>query len=381
MRPVSSAFLGALRGSHKIVVEAISVTGGFQTGVNPDGVTLAVIDGDVQLDSTAEVRSTLGLTVEGTQGWPDSASDLLVPYGREVYVRRGVEFGNGRQEWVGLGYHRIQSLEQDEPPDGPIVLSCRDRMAGIIDGRLVEPVQFNSGTAVGTIVDTLVTEIYPDAVVEWDDDSSGSTLARALVAEESRFDFLQELVTSAGKIWYWDHRGILMIQDVPDPTETVFTVNAGADGVLVNMRRSLTREKVYNGVVASGEAADTVAPPRAVAVDNNPDSPTYWEGPFGKVPRFFVSPFLTTVAQAQSAAGSILRKSLGLPYSVDFSLVPNPALEPYDAVQVVYPQRSRLQSYHRETHVLEKITIPLTATQEMVADTREQTAVMIGQVG
>jgi hypothetical protein len=112
---------------------------------------------------------------------------------------------------------------------------------------------------------------------------------------------------------------------------------------------------------------------RALAVDSNPDSPTYWSGPFGKVPRFYSSPFITTTVQAQSAAASILRQSLGLPYSVDFSLVPNPALEPLDPVLVRYSNRDAA-----ETHVIEQLTVPLVASAAMTATTREQTLIAIG---
>jgi len=67
----------------------------------------------------------------------------------------------------------------------------------------------------------------------------------------------------------------------------------------------------------------------------------------------------------------MLRGNLGLPYSVDFTSVPNPALMPYDPVRVRYPGRS-------EVHVIERLTIPLTAEQPMPAATREQTTIILG---
>ena len=137
------------------------------------------------------------------------------------------------------------------------------------------------------------------------------------------------------------------------------------------MSRRLTREGVYNGVVATGEGLDRETPVRAVVVDTDKTSPTYWYGPFGKVPRFFSSPLITTSGQAALAAATMLTKQLGLPYAVDLSLVPNPALEPYDPITVRYPGRS-------EVHVLDRLTIPLTADGPLTASTREQTNVLIG---
>lgn len=377
MRPVSDAFLGSLRGSHKAVSEAYVVSPG-QTGVTPTGTEITILDGDVQLDATASIRSTLDLATDGTNMFPDNALDLLAPYGNEIFVRRGIEFGTGAVEWVSLGYFRIQAVEQEQAPNGPIQISAQDRMSGIVEGRLINPVQYATTDTYGDIVSGLVTEIYPWATIEWDDATDTDATGRSLIAEEDRFQFLDDLVKSVGKIWFWDYRGILVIKDPPDETASVWRVNAGEDGVLVALNRELSREGVYNGVVAYGEALDTETPARAVAVDNNPDSPTYWSGDFGKVPRFYSSPFITTDDQALSAATSLLKQNLGLPYSVDFNVIPNPALEPYDPVAINFTRRGNNLNYD-EIHVLDRITVPLTSDQTMKAETREQTLVIIGE--
>lgn len=358
--------------------EAYVVSPG-QTGVTPTGTQIEVLDGDVQLDASASIRSTLDLSTDGTGMFPTAASDLLTPYGNEVFIRRGIAFGTGAEEWVSLGYFRIQSVEQDEAPNGPIQISAQDRMSGIVEGRLVNPVQYASTDTYGDIVSDLVTEIYPWATIEWDDATDTDAVGRAMIAEEDRYQFLDDLVTSVGKIWFWDYRGVLVIKDPPDATDSVWRVNAGESGVLVSLNRELSRDGVYNGVVAYGEAMDTEEPARAVAVDNNPDSPTYWNGDFGKVPRYYSSPFITTDAQALSAATSILKQNLGLPYSVDFNVIPNPALEPYDPVTINFTRRGNNFNYD-EIHVLDSLTIPLTSDQVMKAQTREQTLVIIGEV-
>lgn len=374
MRPVSDAFLRTIRGSHKAVFEARVVEAG-QTGTDPDGTTISILDGDVELDAKAEVRSTLDLSTDGTGMWPTAASSLLAPYGNEIFVRRGITYGNGTTEWVSLGYHRIETAGQPDAPDGPIRIAGKDRMAGIVDARLLAPRQFTAGTTLSTVFNTLVGEVYSWATIEWDDSTDTTTLGRSLIAEEDRHGFLADLVKAAGKIWYWDHRGVLVIRSVADPSDPVFDVNHGENGVLVRMGRRLTREGVYNAVVATGEGADTAVPARGVAVDGNPASPTYWDGTFGKVPRFYSSPFLSTDLQARVAAASILQQNLGLPYAIDFNAVPNPALEPDDPVRVSYSRRAP------ETHVIERMTVPLTAQAALAASTREQTLVSIITVG
>ncbi|PZG14416.1 DUF5047 domain-containing protein [Micromonospora craterilacus] len=367
MRPVSDAFLRTISGSHQMVAEARVVAPG-QTGVAPDGLLLAVESGDVQLDGTADVRSTVDLTVVGEGMWPSRPADPLAPYGNELHLRRGIKFSSGRTEWVSLGYHRIDSPKQDEVPNGPIRLTAQDRMAGLKDAQLVAARQYLTGSTVGSVLEHLVREVYPAAVIEWDDETPSTTLRRSLMVEQDRHAFLAELVTAHGKIWYWDHRGVLVIKGVSPSTSPVYTVSHGAGGVLVRLSRELSRDGVRNACVAVGEGADTVVPARAVVIDNDPASPTFFYGPFGQVPEFFSSPFIVDNGQARVAAAAILARSLGLPYSVDFSMVPNPALEPWDPVRITYPGRS-------ETHRIERITVPLTAAGEMTATTREQTLI------
>jgi Domain of unknown function (DUF5047) len=372
VRTVSAGWEPTLRGAHTALFRA-TVCDTFQTGTTPTGTEIPILGGAVTLDGNADARSTLDLTTDGTRTWPHFAADPLAPYGNEVYIERGVQYSDDLVEYVGLGYHRIETPDQDDVPDGPIRISGVDRMQAIIDARMLAPFQFVAGTTLGTVVDTLVTEVYPSATVEWDDTTDTNTLTRSVIVEEGRYEFLNDLVTSRGKIWYWDHRGVLVIKDLPDPTTPVFEINAGRHGVLVAMSRHLTREGVYNAVVATGEAGDTATPARGIAVDDNPDSPTYFSGRFGRVPRFYSSPLLFTDAQATSAATTILMKQLGLPYTINLGMVVNAALEPFDSVRVRYSDRDA-----PETHVLETLTIPLDEATAMDGTTREQTIVLIG---
>ena len=374
MRPVTDAFLRTITGSHTMTARARVVTG-FPTGTAPAGTEIPILAGEATLDATADVRSSLDLTTDGTGMWPTVVNDLLGPYGNEIFVERGVDYGNGTTEWCSLGYFRIQAPSQANPPDGPIRIEGKDRMQGIVDARLLAPAQFVSSDTYGDVADALVLEVYPTATIEWDDSSDTIAIDRALICEEQRFAFLDDLVRSLGKIWFWDYRGVLVIRDPANPADPVYEVVAGEGGVLVSASRRLSRVGVYNAVVASGEGTDTTTPARAVAIDNSTESPTYYYGPFGPVPRFYSSPFITNDTQAASAAESTLRQALGLPYNVDFSAIPNPALEPLDPVRIRYAS-----SAGAETHVLESLTVPLTEDEALTASPREQTTVLIGTI-
>lgn len=377
MLPVSARFLAALRSSHQAVARVRVITPGA-TGADPPGTDLRVVDGSVTLDGSADIRGTLDLTV--AESWPAGPSVAeLVPYGTELAVSRGVVFGNGNIERAPLGIYRITDVEQDDAPSGSLRITATDRMGGLIDAQLLRPVQFLSTATYGDVVEELVTDVYPGQPIEWDDATDAGTLGRTTIVEADRHGYLKDLTKALGKVMYFDYRGVLVIRTPPDPTEPVWDVDAGATGVLVRVGRARSREGVRNAVVATGEALDDFAPATAVVVDDDPASVTYWDGDFGKVPEFYSSPLIFTLAQATTAAAAQLALLKGLPYSVDLSAVPNPALEPLDAVQVVYPpDRARSPQVAREVHVLEQLRVPLDAAGALTAATRLQTTGGLG---
>jgi hypothetical protein len=362
-------FASIVSGSHTAKFRAVAVDG-YQDGETPTGTELKLIDGEIELDATADVRGTGSLTL--AEPWPRVRNRSLAPFGAEVFVARGVDLGGAGVLWAALGYYRINDVEQSDAAKGPVDVSLEDRMSTIIDSRFLVPRQWLQGTRVGDIVDEVVTEIYPNATIIFDDDSDDSELGRSLIVEESRFEVLKTLAEGLGKIFYWDAQGRLLFETIPDEDEPIWIVNAGVGGVMVEADRSLSRNGVYNAVVVLGEGTDQMPPVRAVAFDAQESSPTFFGGPFGRVPRFYSSPFITTQSQAENAAVNLLRQSLGAPYDVGASAVPNPALKPYDVIRVVYDDGNR------ELHVVEKVSIPLSVDAALDIGTRQSTIVHVG---
>ena len=133
---VSQRFLDAASGSHRAVsrVQVLPVKDPAESqawifrpqfGANPTGGTeLPLLDGDVKLTSTADVNGTCEFTVSGDY-W-----DVLQPYGVELFVERGIDFGDGTREMVPCGYFGIEEISQDKAPAGPVrvsgaALGCR----------------------------------------------------------------------------------------------------------------------------------------------------------------------------------------------------------------------------------------------------------------
>jgi hypothetical protein len=372
MRPVSDSFLNTVRGPHKAVFRARLVWP-WVVGVNPStaGEPLNVISGDVTFDVNSDVNATLDMTL----AYPFEGID---PYAHEIYVERGVMYANGTTEYVGLGYFRVNSVEdslvRDSSFDGAVVrITGEDRMANLRDARVLSPLQFTASTSVASVLDFLVQDVMPGVTTIYDTnwptgDPASTLLGSDHFVDQDRLKFIQELVAAYGKICYFDYAGRFVVKDAPDTTGTpVFNINSGSYGVLVHATRTISRDGVYNAVVASGEAADAnVLPVFGVALDDDPNSPTYWGGVFGKVPKFFTSSFLVTDAQCTQAARKLLDASHGMPYSVSLGMVPNPALEAWDVVSVTYNEG------YVEVHIIDQITYSMSVDDEMSIQTRKQ---------
>lgn len=362
-------FADLVTGSHMARFRCVAVDG-FQTGDTPTGTELAVLDGEIEFNATADVRASGEIELIGD--WPTSLNLSLAPYGAEVFLSRGIDRGANGVLWAPMGYFRISEVSQGNAAKGPLKLTLEDRMATIIDSRLMQPRQFMIGTTVGHIVNELVLLIYPDAVIVWDDDSDLSELGRSLIVEESRYEMLLTLAEGLGKVVYWDELGQLVFRTIPDEGDPIWTVKAGSGGAMVNANRSLSRQGIYNAVVVTGEGSDDIMPVRSVARDAQQSSPTFFAGSFGRVPRFYSSPFITTQQQADNAARNLLQQSLGAPYDVGLSAIPNPAVRPYDVIRVTYDDGNR------ELHVVERATIPFNVSDPVKIATRESTVIFIG---
>lgn len=363
-------------GSHMVRFEALLLSR-FQTGPNPDGEELPLSNGSITFDGTAKTRGAGWIRIIGTKGqsgpsrWPRGPDLSIAPFGNEVFIRYDILQGSGSTDSTPLGYYRITALEQDNAPDRPIVLFLNDRMSTIRESRLLQPRAFPRGKTVENIFNELVHEIYPLAQIVFDDIQGQQTLARQLIIERDRYEGLADLATSIGKIMFWDDNGILQVITAPEEDTIDWEVNSGRNGVLISARRQLTREKVYNAWVVTGEAADNEPPAFAIAINNNPNSPTFFGGPFGRIPRFYSSTFINTDSQARRAAEAGLRRTLGAPFNMNFEQAPNPKLRPYDTIRITYTDGSK------DEHVLTKVEVPLNEEEPVRAETREKAIVFV----
>jgi hypothetical protein len=356
MRPHSRVFADAIARSHRLATSAM---------VN--GKDVLIIDGTVTLDSSAAVRGRCDVTVadDGSLGLvPDSPSSLLAPYGNEIALARGLFYPDGSTELVGLGVFGIQSAEVTDSTEGmQIRIAGLDRSARIIDARFEAPYQITAGTNYAIAIANTLHQAWGDLPINF---ASTDLRTPTLIAQEGddRWEFCQQMATAISMSLYFDGDGVCVLTPITS-TDPVATISEGKDGVLLEADRNWTREGTYNRVIATGENTGETMPVRGVATDDDPFSPTYYFGPFGRVPRFYSSPFITTVSQANAAAQSILQNELGTTEQVNFGSLVLPYLEPGDVLRITR-QRAGID----EEHMLTSLTIPLSAAASMSGQTR-----------
>lgn len=364
MRPASTRLLQALAASHEAAVIAEILHDAAPVAQITTG-----IDGTVTLDQSAQIRGRLDIEIidNGALGLiPEAAGDLLAPYGNEIRAARGVRYPDGTVETCSLGVFRIDDADVQDTGDRLAVrISGLDRSARLIDARFEEPYQVPAGTNYGTALLDVFQAAWPDIPTSL---TATTRTTPALIAEEGsdRWQFGADMMAALGRALYFDGDGVLVNPPVGAIGQApVATLAEGAGGILVQAARRWTRQGAYNRVIATGENTGEAAPSRGVATDENPASPTYYFGAFGKVPRFYASPFITTDDQAQDAAAAILSRELGTTQSIDFGAVVNPALEPDDVVRI-----TRERAGIDEDHVIDSLTIPLSASGAMSGRTR-----------
>lgn len=377
--PHSERFNDALLGYHVPVI-SVRALSSIQFGPNPEGLPLDVLSGNVKLSSTADIKGTLDMSVAG------SFWDSLKPYGVEIFVERGVDFGNGEQEYVPCGYYRVQKINQPNAPDGPITVTGQDRGARLKEHRVLFPYSYGTGTTHRQIFNDLINGLtlgpspfdritwpmyqgktVPITFLGYDPDDA--KLPSGVVTDFVG-DFLGKIADARGCILRWDRTGGLLVdsRDRAPGTPPNFFVTTGEQGNMISLGRELSRDATYNAVVAYG--SDPAYPTGfGYTFNDDGDSPLNINGPFEAVVRKYASPLLHTLDQVGTASRTLVLRYKGLPSGVSSIVLPDPSIDPLDVCYI------EPQNLPPDTQVVDTVTIPLTITQPCTVDLRAQNEV------
>ncbi|MGW1587327.1 phage tail protein [Streptomyces sp. NPDC002386] len=322
---------------------------------NDGGQTWRAVDvggnPEIRADRSAECRYSTSCELIGVQLGRDGINTEAT----RVRLWQGIAGPRMDTVWIPAGVYVVDGAERSRLGATVDLLGLEDVLRG---ARFPQARTIGPDTA-GNLVDPLVAEALPGAVVSWRAGADRSTAVPQIVVDEDRWQALSGGTDTSGTATgiaaalaaevYCDARGVPTMAPTPtldDPV--VWRIPYGV--ALVKPAEKQSAEGLVNLWVISGDGGDgspTVGP--VYAWDDDPNSLTY-AGPdpvndplapqrLGlpwvrlRVERYS-SPLITTEAQAFDVGQSRLADSLGVQSSLSFTAVCHPALEPGDVVEV-----------------------------------------------
>lgn len=369
-------FLAEIQGSHTVFayVDVVGPTGAT--------VTLDVTDGDIVVDRTATTRRTISLScvdplgvlaVKGNAG-------ILTPYGTELFPWRGVRYADGTTEVYPLGVFRLSQVgivEAGSSTGGGNVstggsansgsginigLQGYDRSWKVSRDKFLVPYTIATGTNVVNAIQLILARSFPN--LTYDAITSTAVTPGPLVyaANDDPWADATSLAVSIGCDLYFDATGNVVIAppiDLAAHPSPVAKYVEGPGCTMTAIGTMYDDSPGFNGVVVTGASlSSTTAPVTATSWDNSPSSPTYYLGPYGRVPTFVDDQTITTVAQAQASADAILKGLMGATSTIALSTWGNPTLEAGDIIQV-----QRLSVAVNGLYSIQSFDIPMLASE------------------
>lgn len=349
MREVDEDFLLTVASSHQQITEVNVWAGGEIIAAG-----IPVTSGGIDFDSDADMtRISRGITVvsEDNSLTPLTTSAPLAPYGPRLEVRAGAVVA-GERRMVRLGFLRISSSEPSEQyyRDGANVLrrsasvisvEADDLLQIISDAAFLNPEQPPAGAHCHSEIRRLVGTLLPCNDFAGVPDPAVPSTIKYDDGQGGRLKAVQALAAACDATCRATDDGYLTLVPRARSAEPVLTLRTagtpdGRSGQIIQLKRKMTRDQVYNAVIARGEAEGDAAPVQGIAYDTV--TPARWGGDFGVKPYTFNSPLITTQAQADSAAITRLNNLIaGRDYEITTTVVPNPAVELDDCVRLVTP--------------------------------------------
>lgn len=360
MRPASTQFTRSLRHSHVIASSCELLFPG-----DPTPVSVPIQAGSVTIDRTARHRRAGSIQIPWSlRAGEDLGLDLrTLALGGYALLRRGLRYADGSTELLLIGTLRVESVSW-QTLDVSAGLELADRMAQVTDEPFIAPYQA-TGKAPATAAVEIVTQVF-GATIGYQTPYVPAGVLADILYTGARVDALAQLEQSYSAETYFNAAGDFVFAAKPaDNDPVVWTVDAGATGVLINSRENLDRTGIYNGVLVKGQGDADQPPVSALATYDNPASAIRWGGPFGKVCLIADATTATTTEQAAATAQDLLRLRLKQTRSLELASAPNPALEAGDTISVVFGDG------REERHLIDAVTVNL-ATDAQSIITRSQ---------
>lgn len=247
-------------------------------------------------------------------------------------------------EPVPLGRFVVEeNLSKAPGGDGALLtISGRQRCVLISENPWTAPYEISAGITYPEAIEAILV----DRAVGWTpvvraDVGTEVTPAGIVLGGDDRSDpwaDAQKLAEADGMELFEDATGAFVLRRIPDPKNgtPVWTFDESEESsMLPDESRRVSSAEMHNGVIVRGSAPWLLFPVQGIAWDDDPQSPTYYQGPFGRKPKQVDDAQVASEEHANETAAALLPDVLGVTEEVPFHALPNPALDQGDIVRLV----------------------------------------------
>jgi hypothetical protein len=328
---------------------------------------------DLTIDGRAEIWRTATIQI-GVDFWETETREFLeevnVQTG-EVTIEHGIKWTPADEvHWVQIARLRVDQLSMT------LLAATRQVVAfdrALLLGEHGLPTARPLNAPYTSLIATMLHETLPGeplVIAPGVSTTLRPAAGKSLSLGSNRLSEIIRLAQSANGIFHNTNLGGFHIMPYDDDPPVVWEVNDGVDGVVINLTQDFSRAEQYNAVgieYTPMEGSTAEWSKYVYAWDNEPTSPTFYDGPFGKRNIFFSETYdhLPTDTEAVNLARRKLAEYTGATRGLAITCAYNPLLQPGDGVAVSFPEAGTV-----EDHIVEAISLNLGVSAQMTIETR-----------
>lgn len=238
-----------------------------------------------------------------------------------------------------------------------VSISGRDLTKMCQQSKFAASTTFPSGQSIESVVKAVATN---SGILKLKLPVTGKTLDKDMTWERgtARWDVIRDVSNSNNYEVFFDNEGYLVMREFRDPLTTPATLelSSGIGGNLVSRGGKTSDANLFNHIVVVGESSNSSTPPvYAEAINTSAGSPTS-VSEIGDRVSVMNSSLITTVAQAQEYADSLLAVSALEEFELSFESTLLPWIEVGDILEMA---SSDDRYWGPDRYLLTSLSLPL----------------------
>lgn len=323
---------------------------------------LPIHDGTITIDGRqAQRRScTISLADPDRTLTPAAADDLLsLLSGNEIRPWWGVRYPDGSEEWAPLGSYRIRA---NPATTTALTVTGDDPSRAIAANGWLYPHPIPANTALEDALAGILRDRAPGLDLDLDLGQTGILVPATTLGLEGSADPWQdatELAADHGYVLWIDQARTARLEPAVDvlTATPVLELTEDEQGLILDgAGKDWDDSDAFNGGLVVGESSDST-PVQVEVWDDDPASPTYAFGPYGRRPwPTITTPQATTVEAVTRVGLAEIAKRRGAAQVLTLPVIPDGS---WDADMPIRVWASGLR-VSAQVAVVEAITLPLT---------------------